>query len=333
MRFARLPALALLALTLLAAPLVADAQQAGKAYRIGYLQTAPRASAVHLLQALEDGLRKLGYAPGANITIDYRFADGRAERLPELAAELIRLNPDVIVTSLNPVTAAVKQATATIPIVTTLATSPVEEGLITSLARPSGNVTGLTVDVSPESEAKRLQLLKELAPRVSRVAVLRNSSFWFGPRREASIRALGDAAVTLGVAIHWVDVRDPAELDGAFAAMPRERPDGLLLVSDPLMFTLRSRIADFAVRNGLPSSYGLVEYAKAGGLMSYGPNMADLYQRAAWYVDRILKGAKPADLPVEQPTRFELVINLKTAKALGLTIPPSVLARADEVIQ
>jgi putative ABC transport system substrate-binding protein len=319
--------------TLLAAPRTAAAQPAGKICRIGYLQTAPRGSTVHMLRALEDGLRELGYVPGANVMIEYRFADGRAERLPELAAELVRLNPDVILTPLNPVTAAVKQVTATIPIVTLLAASPVEEGLIGSLARPGGNVTGLTFDVGPEVGGKRLQLLKELAPRVSRVTVLWNPSFGAGSRLDAIVRLLRDAAAKLGVALQFTEVRSAGDLDGAFAAILRERADGLLLVSDPLMFALRSRIADFAVRNKLPSSYSLVEYAKAGGLMSYGPSMPDLYRRAARYVDRILKGAKPADLPVEQPTKFELVVNLGTAKALGLTIPPALLARADEVIE
>jgi putative ABC transport system substrate-binding protein len=318
--------------TLLAAPLTAAAQPAGKIYRIGYLQTAPRASTVHMLRALEDGLRELGYVPGANVMIEYRFADGRAERLPKLAAELVRLNPDVILTPLNPVTAAVKQATATIPIVMLLATSPVEEGLIGSLARPGGNVTGLTFDVGPEVGAKRLQLLKELAPRVSRVAVLWNPLFWGGSRLDALVRLLRAAAAQLGVALQFAEVRSAGDLDGAFAAILREHADSLLLVSDPFMFALRSRIAAFAVRNKLPSSYPLVEYAKAGGLMSYGPSMPDLYRRAAVYVDKILKGAKPSDLPVEQPTKFELVISMRTARALGLAIPPSVLARADEVI-
>jgi putative ABC transport system substrate-binding protein len=286
-----------------------------------------------MLTALENGLRELGYVPGANVMIEYRFADGRAERLPELAAELVRLNPDVILTPLNPVTAAVKQATATIPIVMTLATNPVEEGLIGSLARPGGNVTGLTFDVGPEMGGKRLQLLKELAPSVSRVAVLWNPSFGAGSRLDAYVRLLGNAAAKLGVALHFTEVRSASDLDAAFAAILRERADSLFLVSDPLMFDLRSRIADFAVRNKLPSSYSPVEYVKAGGLMSYGPSMSDLYRRAARYVDRILRGAKPADLPVEQPTKFELVINLKTARTLGVTIPPAVLAQADELIQ
>jgi putative ABC transport system substrate-binding protein len=323
-----------LALGVLAVPLAAEAQQTARVYRIGYLQTAPRATTAHMLKALEDGLRELGYTPDVNVVIEYRFADGRSERLSGLAAELVRLRPDVILTPLNPVTRVVKQATATIPIVTTLAGSPVEEGLIESLARPGGNITGLTFDVGPEMQAKRLQLLKELAPGLSRVAVLWNPAFGAGSQRwDGYVGLVGDAAAKLGLELQFVEARSRDDLDGGFAAIRRGQADGLLLLSDPLMFALQARIADFAVRHRLPSSYPLVEYVKVGGLMSYGPSMSDLYRRAARYVDRILKGANPADLPVEQPTKFDLVINLKTAKALGLSIPPSVLARADEIIE
>jgi ABC-type uncharacterized transport system substrate-binding protein len=317
---------------LLAAPLAAEAQQVGKVYRIAYFQVVPRAQNEQMLKALEDGLRERGYVPGQNIFIEYRFADGKPERLPELAAELVRLKVDVIVTGQNPATVAAKQATTTIPIVTTLASDPVGAGLIASLARPGGNITGFTTDVTPEVGGKRLQLLKEFAPRVSRVTVLWNPAFrGFEPK--PAFQALEDAARRLRVTLRKVEVREPGDFERAFGVMISERADGLYVIGDPITFTHRRLIADLAVKNRLPATSPLRESAEAGGFMSYGVDFRDLYHRAATYVDKILKGAKPGDLPVEQPTKFELVINLKTAKALGLTIPPSVLRRADEVIQ
>ncbi len=321
-----------LVLGILTAPLASEAQQPKKVYRVGYFQTAPRAQTEHMLKALEEGLRERGYVPGQNIVIEYRFADGKRERLPELAAELVRLRVDVIVTPLNPVTLAAKQATKTIPIVMTIGTDPVGAGLVASLARPGGNVTGLTFDVTPEINGKRLQLLKEIVPRVSRVAVLWNPSF--SPAdAERSAGAVRDAARKLGVTLQFVEAHEGDEFEGAFVAMTRERADGLLAMEGPLLFAHRHRIADLAAKHRLPATYTLREYPESGGLFSYGASLPDLYRRAATYVDKILRGAKPGDLPVEQPTKFEMVINLKTAKALGLTIPQSILIRADEVIQ
>ena len=317
---------------LLAAPLASEAQQAGKVYRIAYFQVIPRAQNEQMLKALEDGLRERGYVPGRNLIIEYRFADGKPERLPELAAELVRLKVDVIVTGQNPATVAAKQATTTIPIVTTLASDPVGAGLIASLARPGGNITGLTTEVTLEVVGKRLQLLKEFAPRVSRVAVLWNPAFrGFEPK--PAFQALEDAARRLRVTLRKVEVREPGDFERAFDSMVSERADGLYVITDPITFTHRRLIADLAVKNRLPATSAVSEFVEAGGFISYGVDMRDLYRRAATYIDKILKGAKPGDLPVEQPTKFDLVINLKTAKALGLTIPPSLLGRADEIIR
>ena len=322
------------ALAVFVAPLAADAQQPKRVYRIGYLQPSPREATLHMLKALEEGLRERGYVVGRDIVIEYRFADGKPERLAGLAAELVRLKVDVIVTSLNPVTVAAKQATKTIPIVTTLASDPVGAGLLASLARPGGNITGLTFDVTPEFAGKRLQLLKEFVPRVSRVAVLWNPDPAIrGFQPEPVFQALEDAARRLRVTLRMVEVRESGDFERAFDIMISERADGLFVITDPLIFAHRRLIAELAVKNRLPAMFSFREFAEAGGLMSYGPDMRDLYRRAATYVDKILKGAKPADLPVEQPTRFELLVNLKTGKALGVTIPQSVLIRADEVIE
>jgi putative ABC transport system substrate-binding protein len=330
----RIPAAALivtLALGVLA-PLAAEAQQAGKVYRIGYFQTVSRAQNEHMLNALEEGLRERGYVPGRNLIIEYRFADGKPERLPELAAELVRLKVDVIVTAQNVATVAAKQATTTIPIVTALAGDPVGAGLAASLARPGGNVTGLTLDVTPEIAGKRLQLMKEFVPRVSRVAVLWNPDFR-GFQPEPSFQVLEDAARQLRMTLRMVEVREAGDFKRAFDSMISERTDGLYVIADPLIFTHRRQIADLAVKNRLPAIFGVSELVEAGGLMSYGVDLRDLYRRAATYIDKILKGAKAGDLPIEQPTKFELVLNLKTAKALGLTIPLPVLRRADRVIE
>ena len=318
-----------LALGLLASPLVADAQQAGKVARIGVLAQGSSTDAPHIGEAFRQGLRDLGYVEGQNIVIEYRWAEGRAERLPDLAVELVNLKVDVIVAGGTPAPLAAKHATRTIPIVMGGAGDPVGTGLVASLARPGGNVTGLST-LTPELGRKRLQLLKEVVPGVSRVAVLWNAA---NPYAVLNMRETEAAARTLGVQVQSLEVRGPDDFESALPAAIRGRAGALIVVDDPLTLTYRVRIVDFAARNRLPAMYGFREYAEAGGLMAFGASLADLGRRAATYVDKILKGAKPADLPVEQPTKFELVINLKTAKALGLTIPQSVLLRADQIIE
>jgi len=314
----------------LAAPLGAGAQQVGKVYRIGYLNAAgPPPSAT--LDAFKDALREFGYVEGKNLRIDYRFAEGRYDRLPDLAAELVRLKVDIIVTVPTQATAAAKNATKTIPIVMISGSvDPVGLGLVASLARPGGNVTGLSYGASPEIFSKGLELLKETVPKVRRVAILSNPG---SPIQPFIMRELVVAGRSLGVQLQLLEVRGPNEFDGAFAAMAKEHVGALLVVADSLFNLHRARLADLAARSRLPAAYGTSDLVQAGGLMSYGPSFRDLHRRGAVYVDKILKGAKPAELPVEQPTKFELVINVKTAKALGLTIPPSVLARADQVIE
>ena len=319
---------------LLAAPLGAEAQQAGKIYRIGYLSTgsSPGSStaAPHLLAAFRQGLRDLGWVEGQNIIIEYRFAEGRLERLPDLAAELVRFKVDTIVAPAIQDAAAAKNATGTIPIVMVAVTDPVGTGLIASLARPGGNVTGLAFSVGVETYGKGLELLKETVPKVRRVAILWNPT---NPASRLAIREVNVAARSLGVQLQLLEARGPNDFDGAFAVMAKERPGALFVVSDASFILHRARLAELAARSRLPAIYGAREYVDAGGLMSYGPSIADLFRRAATYVDKILKGAKPADLPVEQPTKFELVINMKTAKALGLAIAQTLLLRADQVIE
>ena len=307
-------------------PLAARAQQAGKIHKVGYL--SPSLPSVYS-PLLFDDLRELGWFEGKNVTFEYRFAENRLERLPELAAELVRLNVDVIVAvgTLGPL--AAKRATTTIPIVMLSAGDPLGTGLVDSLARPGGNVTGMSLMV-PDLGGKRLELLKELLPRLSRVAVLWNAA---NPYPAIVFKETQAAGRKLGIEVHSLEVRGPDDLDGAFAAARLQHPDALISVEDPLTFTYRKRIADFAVVEQLPSLHGFSEEVKAGALISYGANQPDLIRRAAGYVDKILKGAKPADLPVQQPTTFELVINLKTARALALEVPPTLLARADEVIE
>ena len=324
-----------LAFSVLLAPLAADAQQAaGKVYRIGFLSVlgAPTPSTpAGVLEAFRQGLRELGWVEGQNIVIDYRFAEGRFDRLPDLAAELVRLKVDIIVAVATQGVAAAKNATETIPIVMISGSAdPVGLGFIASLARPGGNVTGLSYSVGPEILGKGLELLKEIVPKVRRVAILSNPA---SPVQPLFIREVKVAARSLGVQLQLLEARGPNEFDGAFAAMAKERVGALLVVADGLFILHRTRLADLAARSRLPAIYGYREHVEAGGLMSYGSSLRDLWRRAATFVDKILKGAKPGDLPVEQPTKFELVINLKTAKALGLTIPQTILLRADEVIQ
>jgi ABC-type uncharacterized transport system substrate-binding protein len=314
---------------LLAVPLAAEAREPGKVARIGMLSQGSPTFSPQLREAFRQQLRELGYVEGQNIVIEYRWAEGRAERLPDLAAELVSLNVDVIVAGGTPAPLAAKHATRTIPIVMTAAGDPVGSGLVASLARPGGNVTGLSAR-SPELGGKRLQLLKEVVPGLSRVAVLWNAA---NPYAALVVRETETAARTLGLQVQSLEVRGPDDFENALPGAIRGRAGALIVVEDPLTFLYLKRIAEFAAQNRLPATYGYREFAEAGGLMTVGPNLADLYRRAAIYVDKILKGAKPADLPVEQATKFELVINLKTAKALGLTIPPSLLQRADQVIE
>jgi putative ABC transport system substrate-binding protein len=314
---------------LLAAPLAAEAQPAGRVWRIGYLATQHRETQSHLIQAFEEGLRERGYTLGRDIVIEHRSSEGHYERLPALAADLVRLKVDVIVAAATQNVAAAKQATRTIPIVMTDAANPVGTGLVASLARPGGNVTGLSV-LTPEMVGKQLELLKELVPGVSRVAVLWN------PTRAEHLLLLREAAGagrSLGLQLQLLEARGPDDLERAFSTMTRERAGALLVLRDGMFLLHQTRIAALAVKSRLPAMYEGKDEVENGGLVGFGPSLRDSFRRAATYVDKILKGAKPSDLPVEQPTKFELVINLKTAKALGLTIPPSLLQRADQVIR
>ena len=314
------------ALALLAAPPASEAEQPARGARVGILLFSnPQAD--FQLATFRQGLRDLGYVEGQNITLEYRFAEGRAERLPGLAADLVRLRPDVILALGGDVAASAKRATDTVPVVFASSADPVQLGLVAGLARPGGNATGVTF-ILDELAGKRIQLLQEAAPRISRVAILWNPDHLDPDYREAE-----RAARTLHLRIHSLEVRGPEDFDGAFKAAVAARADALSVVSSRLTMLHHQRIVEFAAKHHLPLAGGWGAWAQAGGLLSYGPNLGVMTRRAATYVDKILKGAKPADLPVEQPTRFELFINLKTAKALGLTIPRSILIRADQVIQ
>ena len=311
--------------------LSAEAQQPAKVHRIGYLSAFDPASDSTRSEGIRRALRELGYIEGQNITIEYRYAKGKRERFPELAAELVRLKVDIlVVTGGNTPTRAAKNATKTIPIVMTSGGDPVEAGLIESLARPGGNVTGFT-NLSRELGGKRLELLKEAVPKATRVAVL------YSPTNPVNVHEVKEvlpvAARAAGLTIQPWEVRAADDFDRVFAALNKQRPDGLYVPAGTLMGANRKRIAGFALESRLPSVYLNREFVDAGGLMSYDADSADIYRRVATYVDKILKGAKPADLPVEQPTKFELFINLKTAKQIGLTIPSSVLAKTDRVIK
>ena len=317
------------ALGLLAAPRGVEAQQAGKVFRIGVLSPGP-ATGAGFPTRLRESLRELGYVEGLNLAIEWRDAGGKTERFDDLAAELVRLKVDVIVALVPGATLAAKRATASIPIVMMNTPDPVQLGLVVSLGRPGGNVTGTTT-LSTDLSIKQLELLKEAVPRAMRIGVLWNPS---NPWHPLALKGVEPGARSLGVQLQTLKVRDPEEFENAFAAMTRERAGAVLVLADPMMFFQRTRLVDLAAKRRLPVMYGGTRaFVEVGGLMSYWANEADLYRRVGSYVDRILKGANPADLPVEQPTRFELVINLKTAKALGLTIPQSLLQRADEVIQ
>jgi putative ABC transport system substrate-binding protein len=316
--------------SLFAAPLAADAQRPPKIARIGFLHPAsPEGVTGSRLRAFREGLRELGYVEGQNVQLEVRWGEGKLEQLPALAAELVALKVDVIVAATSPSVVAAHQATRTIPIVMPVSSDPVADGLVASLARPGGNITGLSM-MAPELGAKRLQLLREVFPDASRAVVVLWNPAYVGMR--ARFEEAKSAAPALGLAVRSVEVRDASELNVALEAFARERPEALVL-ADPFTVSQRARIVEFAAEHRLPAIYENSDFVEAGGLMSYGPNISDLFRRAATYVDKILKGAKPGDLPIEQPTKFELVINLKTAKALGIVVPLSLLARADEVIQ
>jgi putative ABC transport system substrate-binding protein len=322
-------ALWLLATLLVTTAPLAEVQQAGKIPRIGFLLAPARSAVLESLDAFRQGLREIGYVEGQNIVIEYRYAEGKFDRLPDLAAELVRLNVDVIVAAGG--TLAIKpakNATRTIPIVMTGTADPVASGFVVSLARPGGNITGLSIG-GAELSGKRLEILKETVPSVSRVAVF---SYQTNPPN-LHLKEMRAAAQTLGLKLQSVEVRAPNDLESAFQAAVKGRAGALTVGPDPLLTANRKQIIDLAAKNQLPAIYAWRDHVEDGGLMSYAPKLSDLYRRAATYVDKILKGAKPADLPVEQPTKFEFIINLKAAKQIGLTIPPNVLARADRVIR
>jgi putative ABC transport system substrate-binding protein len=312
-------------------PLATLAQQpSGKIHRIGCLLISSREQVLRQIAAFEDGLRDLGYRIGENVVVEYRFADGDMKRLPSLAADLVRLGVDIIVTGSDPNTVAAMKSTATIPIVMTNSVDPVSAGLVASLARPGGNVTGFSADTGSDVLGKRLELMKETLPDLSRVGLLSNPDF--APNRHR-LTSMMEAARTLGLTLVPVEARGPDALEQAFATMAREQMEAFLLMADAVLFNYRQQIGVMAIRNRLPAASNLREFAEAGFLLTYGVDVRDLFRQSAAFVDKIFKGAKPADLPVEQPTKFELVMNLKTAKAIGVTVSPTLLARADEVIE
>ena len=316
---------------LLAAPAAVEAQPAKRNVRIGFLSASspsdPRTQT--FVESFRQGLRELGWIEGDNLTIEYQWAEDRTERLGDLARNLSRLNLDVVVAATTPAIQAAKLVSGTVPIVMANAGDAVATGFVASLSRPGANITGLSMMVA-DLMGKQLQILKEILPRLSRVAILWNPT---NPSNAPQLAHAQEAARTLGVRLQSLDVRATVAIDATFAAMSREHAEAVIVLVDSMLVAARARIAGLATRARLPAMYGLTDHVRAGGLIAYGVNVADLYRRAAFFVDKILKGAKPADLPVEQPTKFELVINLKTAKALGLTIPPSLLQRADQVIE
>jgi putative ABC transport system substrate-binding protein len=309
------------------APIAAYTQTLAKAARVGVLMTTNPVAASHIVVAFADGLRDLGYVEGKNLSLEYRWAEGTPKRFAELAADLVRQRVDVIVASSQAAVLAVKQATTTVPIVMVNATDPVEAGLVASLARPGGNVTGLSQQITADIRRKQLQLVKELLPRASRVAVLRS------PATAVDLQDYETAGRTLEIQVQLVNVRDRDDLKRAFAAIARDRVNSLIVPADPFLFTERQRVAELAREHRLPAMCSTREAAEAGALMAYSVRLTEQFRRAALYVDKILRGASPATLPVESPSQYELVINMKTAKALGLTIPSSLLLRADQVIE
>jgi ABC-type uncharacterized transport system substrate-binding protein len=316
-----------IALTFAFGGALVEAQQPKKVPRIGWLGAARTSSS--RIEAFRQGLHELGYAEGKNIVIEYRYAEGKLDRLPAFAADLVRLKVDVIVAGSPQATRSAKQATSTIPIVMAFDDDPVGSGFVASLARPGGNITGLST-LFPEMSGKQLELLKEIVPALSRVAVLGNAT---QPGNPQALREINIDADGLGVQIQYLEVRGPKDIETAFGEASKEHADAVLVLSTSILYFNRRQVSNLAVKSRLPTIYGRPEYLDEGGLVYYGPSYTDLYRRAAVYVDKILKGAKPADLPVEQPTKFELIINLKAAKQIGLTIPPNVLARADRVIK
>ena len=318
-----------LVLVLLGVPRSTEAQPAEKLWRVGYLSSSAAERERARFTAFQQGLRELGYLEGKRILIEQRYAEGKFERLPELAAELARLKVDVFVVAGAPAANEAKKTTSVTPIVVIAVADPVGLGLVASLARPGGNITGLS-DFNTGVVAKRLELLREVVPSVSRVAVLLNPT---NPSNPPQLKLTQAAAAAMAVTLLAFEAKGADEIDRAFAAIKTERPGALIIIGDPMLGSHRKRIVELSGQNRLPAIYWVREFSDAGGLMSYGANFDDLWRRAATYVDKILKGAKPGDLPVEQPTKFELVINLRTAKAMGLTIPPSLLLRADQVIE
>jgi putative tryptophan/tyrosine transport system substrate-binding protein len=306
-----------------------EAQQPAKVSRIGYLGLSFPSANVARIEALRQGLRDLGYIEGENIVFEWRWAEGKAERIPELAAELVKLKVDIIVTGGSTATRAAKKATVTIPIVMSQDSDPVGSGFVASLAKPGGNITGLS-SYAAELSGKRLELLKEVLPRLSRVAVLGNST---APQNARALKDTELAADALGMKLQYLDVLGPKDIETAFRAASNGRAEGLLALNSFVVSAHRKQIIDLTVKTRLPAVYGQPEFMEIGGLVYYGASYTDLFRRAATYVDKILKGTKPADLPVEQPKKFEFIINLKAAKQIGLTIPPNVLARADKVIK
>ena len=319
----------LLATVLLSTVPPGEAQQPAKVPRIGFQLDSPASAVTARTEAFRQGLRELGYIEGKNIIIEWRSAEGKIERRSELAAELVRLKVDLIVSGGPSVTRGVKEATSTIPIVMAQDTDPVGSGFVASLARPGGNITGLAA-LAPEMSGKQLDLLKQIVPKLSRVAVIGNSNV---PGDAQALRETVLAAGSFDVYLRYLDVPDPKDIETVFRAAAKGRADAVLVLGNPILNAHRKQIVDLAVKHRLPATYARPEFVEAGGLMTYGTSYNDLFRRAATYVDKILKGAKPADLPVEQPTKFEFVINLKAAKQIGLTIPPNVLARADRVIR
>jgi putative ABC transport system substrate-binding protein len=319
----------LLVVVLLVFGVIATAQQPTKVPRIGYLGSLPLSAFVSRIEAFREGLRELGYVEGKNIVIEWRSAEGKLDRLPALAAELVHLKVDIIVSASPTTTRSIKDATSTIPIVMAQDSDPVASGFVASLAHPGGNMTGLST-VLPEISGKRLEILKETVPRLARVAVLGASTT---PGTLQSLKETELAAAAFKVQLHYLDVLEPKDIETAFRGAAKGRADAVLVLGGPFILCNRTQIAELAVKNRFPAIYYSPEFVEDGGLMSYGVSFIELSRRAAWYVVKILKGAKPADLPVEQPTKFEFIINLKAAKQIGLTIPANVLARADKVIK
>jgi len=310
-------------------PLAARAQQPAKIPRIGFLGNSTATMEANLIGPLRDGLRELGYEEGRNVIIEFRWADGKYDQFPALVAELLAAKVDVIITAGTPATLAIKKATSTVPLVFIAVGDPVGTGVVPNLGRPGGNITGLS-SIAPDLEGKRLELLREVVPKLSHVAFFLNPANAF---HTASMRQARVAAQSLGIKLQPMEVNKSEQLDGAFASIVKERPDALLILADRVFLHNRKRMMEFAIQQRLPSVNAYRELVEAGGLISYGPSYEDMHRRAAVYVDKILKGTKPADLPIEQPTKFTLLINLKTAKTLGLTVPPTLVARADELIE